>query len=94
MEIREIVWLDIFVEKLWRKHNVRIEEVEEMLAARPRVRRVARGNVGGEDVYSAMGKTAQGRYLTVFFVLKAGNRALIISGRDMTRRERQRYAKK
>ena len=94
MEVREIIWLDIFVEKLWRKHHVRTEEVEYLFAAGPRVRRVARGNVAGEDVYSAMSRTAWGRYLIVFFVLKAGNRALVISGRDMTRREKQRYAKK
>ena len=30
MEAREIIWLDIFVEKLWRKHHVRTEEVEEV----------------------------------------------------------------
>ena len=62
MEVGEIIWLYTFVEKLWRKHHVRIEEVEEVLSGRPRVRMVARGNVAGEDVYSAMGKTTGGRY--------------------------------
>ncbi|MGH7888809.1 MAG: BrnT family toxin [Candidatus Binatia bacterium] len=66
MEVREIIWLDIFVEKLWRKQHVRTEEVEDLFAAGPRVRRVARGNVAGEDVYSAMGRTTRGRYLMVF----------------------------
>ena len=94
MEVREIIWLDTFVEKLWRKHHVRIEEVEEILSGRLRVRRVARGNVAGEDVYSAMGRTTEGRLLIVFFVLKAGRRALVISARDMKPAERRRYAKK
>ena len=94
MEVREIIWLDVFVEKLWRKHRVQIEEVEEVLTADPRVRRVARGNVAGEDVYSAMGRTANGRYLSVFFVLKTGGRALVISARDMSSKERRLYAKK
>jgi len=94
MEVREIIWLEFFVEKLWRKHRVRIEEVEEVLSAEPAVRRAARGNVTGEDVYSAMGRTTRGRYLIVFFVLKAGGRALVISARDMSRKERRRYAKK
>ena len=94
MEVREIIWLEFFVEKLWRKHRVRIEEVEEVLSADPPVRRVARGNVAGEDVYSVMGRTTRGRYLIVFFVLKAGGRALVISARDMSRKEKRRYAKK
>jgi len=37
MEVREIIWLEFFVEKLWRKHRVRIEEVEEVLSAEPPV---------------------------------------------------------
>jgi uncharacterized DUF497 family protein len=94
VEVREIIWLDIFVEKLWRKHRVHIEEVEKVLSGRPRVRRVARENVAGEDVCSAMGTTTGGRYLAVFFVLKTGGRALVISARDMKSRERQRYGKK
>lgn len=94
MEVREIIWLDVFVEKLWRKHHVSAEEVEEVFSKRPRVRRVARGDVAGEDVYSAMGQTAGGRYLTVFFVLKAGGRALVISARDMKPKERRQYEKK
>lgn len=94
MEVREIIWLDAIVEKLWRKHRVRIEEVEEVLAGRLQVRRVARGDVAGEDVYSAMGQTGNGRNLIVFFVLKTGARALVISARDMRPKERQQYAKK
>lgn len=93
MEVREVIWLDAFVEKLWRKHRVRIEEVEEVLAGRPQVRRVARGDVAGEDVYSALGRTTRGRYLIVFYVLKAGGRALVISARDMKPKERRQYGK-
>ncbi len=92
MEVQEIIWLDAFVEKLWRKHRVTTDEVEQVLSGRPRVRRVARGDVAGEDVYAAMGRTAGGRYLTVFYVLKAGAKALIISARDMKRKERRQYA--
>lgn len=94
MDVREIIWLDIFVEKIWRKHHVRVDEVEEVLHRRPRVRQVARGDVAGEDVYSAMGQTAAGRYLIVFFILKASARALVLSARDMKPKERRRYAKK
>ena len=94
MEISEIIWLDTFVEKLWRKHHVRIDEVEEVLYGQPQVRRVKRGDVAGEDVYSAMGQTRGGRYLIAFFVLKAGRRALVISARDMKPKEHRQYVKK
>jgi hypothetical protein len=53
VEIGEVLWLDAFVEKLWRKHHVRIDEVEEVFSGRPKVRRVTREDVAGEDVYSA-----------------------------------------
>lgn len=94
MEVQEVIWLDVFVEKIWRKHHVRTEEVEDVLYGRPRIRRVARGDVAGEDVYSAVGQTPGGRYLIVFFVLKAGARALVISARDLKPKEQHQYAKK
>jgi len=34
------------------------------------------------------------RYLIVFFVYKKGKAALIISGRDMSDKERKKYGKK
>ncbi|MFI5394061.1 MAG: BrnT family toxin [Candidatus Binatia bacterium] len=91
MEVREVIWLDAFVDKLWQKHHVGIEEVEDVLYGSPRIRKVARGDVVGEDVYAALGQTEAGRYLTVFFILKAGVRALVISARDMSAKERRRY---
>ena len=94
MDVREVIWLDIFVEKLWHKRHVRTSEVEEVLYGKPQVRRVARGDVVGEDVYSSIGQTAGGRYLIVFFILKAGARALVISARDIKPKERRQYAKK
>jgi uncharacterized protein len=94
VEVQEDIWLDVFVEKIWRKHHVRTEEVEEVLYGRLRIRRVARGDVAGEDVYSATGQTMGGGYLIVFFVLKAGTRALVISARDVKPKERRQYVKK
>jgi len=52
-----------------------------------------RGNVEGEDVYAAMGRTAAGRYLIVFFISKPGAQALPISARDMTAKEKNLYAR-
>jgi hypothetical protein len=44
--------------------------------------------------YNALGRTESGRYLSVFFIRKLGNKALIITARDMNTRERKRYEKK
>ena len=45
-------------------------EVEEVFRNRPQFRRIARGDVAGGDLYSAMGQTDAGRYLIVFFIYK------------------------
>ena len=59
MEVSDVIWLEVFVEKLQRKHYVRTDEAEEVLYGRPKIRKVAGGNVAGEDVYSAMGQTPE-----------------------------------
>jgi len=41
-----------------------------------------------------MAQTDAGRYLTIFFVHKKDNRALILSARDMTDSERRGHGKK
>lgn len=91
MKISGFVWLDVFVEKLDKKHGVAKHEVEDVFSAKPFVTRIDRGRVQGEDVYRALGQTETGRYLAVFFVLKQGNHALVISARDMERTERREY---
>ena len=53
-----------------------------------------KGNVKGEDLFVAFGKTDAGRHLTILFVKKKNSRALVISARDMSKKERKRYGKK
>ena len=69
--IQDIIWIDVFIEKIWKKHHVTIEEVEDMLDASPMIRYIEKGDVKGEDVYAAMGQTENGRYITIFFIRKA-----------------------
>lgn len=69
-------------------------EVEEVLSGNFRIFKRESGKVEGEDLYNALGKTEAGRHLSVFFVKKLGNRALIITARNMNQRERRRYEKK
>jgi len=64
------------------------------LARDPRIRRLEGGRVKGEDLFIAFGRTDAGRYLSVLFVCKKDKRALIISARDMTKKERKKYGGK
>lgn len=93
MTFREILWLEEIVDKIGAKHSVNVEEVEYVLHHRPHIRFIATGNYEGEDVYSAQGRTAAGRYLIVFYVQKAGAQVLPISARSMTSREKKLYAR-
>ena len=91
IKINEIIWKETFVKKIEGKHRVTMVEVEEILHGRKKVYRIAKGDVKGEDVYLALGKTSAGRYLSVFFILKRDNNVLPISARDMDGKERRRY---
>jgi uncharacterized DUF497 family protein len=93
MNIKGIIWFDDIVEKLAVKHNVHQDEVREVLANKPYFRLVEKGHRPGENVYTAMGQTDNGRCLIIFFVYKNDKRALIISARDMTKTERRLYEK-
>jgi len=57
----------------------------------PSIQRLEGGNVKSEDLFVSSGRTNTGRYLSVLFVRKKDRRALVISARDMTKRERKRY---
>lgn len=94
MRITGVVWLRSVIEKLAGKHQVSQQEVEGALRNRPRIRRIALGDVAGEDLYSALSQTDDGRYLIVFFIYKANGEALIISAREMSPKERKGYGKK
>ncbi len=71
-----------------------VEEVEDVFARRPQIRFVENGRVEGEDLYAAYGRSMAGRYLTVLFIRKPDRRALIVTTRDMNRKERRQYGKK
>ena len=93
MRITDIIWKERFVEKLSSKHGVSIREVEESFHSNPVVRRIAKGRVRGEDLYSALSQISNGRYLIVFFIKKKHGIILPISARDMDQSERKYYGK-
>ena len=93
MKITDIIWKERFVEKLSSKHGVSIADAEEVILSRPLIRRVSRGRVRGEDVYSALSQINNGRYLIVFFIKKKHGIILPISARNMDSSERRYYGK-
>jgi len=92
--IDDIIWLDTIVEKLAWKHNVLASEVEEVLGGNCRIFKKEKGRVEGEHLYNALGRTNNGRYMSVFFIMKLNNKALIVTARDMNKAERKRYETK
>ena len=95
MFIADFIWRTDVIEKIAAKHQITQDEVEEVFFNRPRFRFLEPGrHTPGENVYSAEGRTDAGRYVTVFFILKATGDALVLSARDMTARERKRYRRK
>jgi uncharacterized DUF497 family protein len=94
LEIVDFIWLDEIVAKLEWKHGIRPEEIVEVFDNRPRFGFVEKGDCPGENLYTAFGQTAAGRYLSVLFIYKQDQQALIISAHEMTKRERQKYGRK
>ncbi|NIS38191.1 BrnT family toxin [Candidatus Saccharibacteria bacterium] len=94
MRLHEVLWKEKFVNKIESKHEILIEEVEEVLFSKAYFLRAQKGIVKGEDLYVAYGQTGTGRYLTVFFIFKRKNVALPISAREMTKAERKFYEQK
>ena len=94
MRIIDIIWLPQIIDKLAWKHQVSPEEVDEVLFGNPKFRKVQKGNISGEDVYAALGQTDSGRYLVIFFIYKQTREALILSARDMDRKERKQNERK
>ena len=81
--------------QILKKSRIYRDEIQQVLLSTPRIRRVGKGKRRkGEHLYAAYGQTEVGRYLVIFFIYKAGNEALIISARDMDKKERRRYGRK
>ncbi len=95
MNIDFIVCPEEIEAKIAEKHRVTLREVRQALLNNPRIRFAESGYTEGEDVYAAFGQTFGGRYLSIFFVYKPGNKtAIIISAREMSQKERKSYGRK
>ena len=94
MQIDDVIWLDDIVEKIATKHGIETGEVEEVLLAGPEFRRGGKGKRKGEDLYYALGQTQAGRYIFIVFIRKRANRALVLTAREMSDREKRGYRRR
>jgi uncharacterized DUF497 family protein len=94
MRIKDLLLKSYVIDKLAWKHNISELELRQVFNNEPKIRRIERGKIKGEDLYVALGRTDAGRYLVVFFIMKTSKEALIVTARDMTEKERRRYEKK
>jgi uncharacterized DUF497 family protein len=69
------------------RHNYTAEEVEEVFAAAPRIRRLAPSR------YGAYGATSDGRMTLVVFERRRGS-IRTITAREMSEKERRAYRRK
>jgi len=79
--------------KIWAKHEVSVQEVQEVFNNEDYPVKIRRSDVVPGS-YTALGRTFAGRYLMVAFFPKERGYANLATARDMTIRERQRYGRK
>lgn len=94
MRVQRVILPSEIEDKLLQKHSVLAEEIDEVLFGNPLIYFVEKGHQEGENLYAAYGQTESGRYLVVFFILKQNAHALVISARDMGRKEKRHYGKR
>jgi uncharacterized DUF497 family protein len=95
VHIESVICSESIEEKLERKHGVMLREVRHVFLNHPRIRFAEEGHTPGEDVYAVFGQTFGGRYLSIFFIYKpAMKTAVILSGRDISIKERKSYGRK
>ena len=95
MQVDYIVCPEKIEDKLESIQHVTVREARQVLLAKPRIRFAEKGYTAGNDVYAAFGQTFGGRYLSVFFIYKPKTKTtIIISARDMSKKEKKSYGKK
>jgi len=86
-------WDDGNVRKSAEKHSVTPREAEQVFLDRRMLVLADEDHSGAEKRFHAYGKSAAGRLLLVSFTLRKNDTTIrVISARNMSRRERQRYA--
>ena len=85
-------WDEGNLNKNWSKHQVSNAECEEIFFNVPLLVADDRKHSTIEKRYYALGRTNQGRELFIAFTLR-NHKIRVISARDMSKKEREYYAK-
>lgn len=90
MTIDRLIWPRDRIEHIAR-HGVTAEEVEQVCFDKPLVLRGK--STGQSPVYYVLGRTDAGRYLFCVIVRLPDGAGYPVTARDMTAKEKRRYAK-
>lgn len=85
-------WDDGNLLKNWEKHGVSGAECEQVFFNRPLLALPDAQHSQSEPRFFVLGQSDKGRHLFIVFTVRE-NRLRVISARDMSRKERLRYAK-
>lgn len=85
-------WDEGNLSKNLRKHNVSLQEAEQVFFNRPLLLSADILHSNSEERYKALGKSDTNRKLVAVFTLRSG-KLRIISIRDMSQKERSEYEK-
>ncbi len=84
-----LIWTQTVVDKIWQKHHVTPEEVEEAICDNKPI-----SHKGSSNSYCVYGQAVSGRYLFIVLAKKGkGARCKVITARDMQDKEKQYYEK-
>lgn len=89
-QIEGFEWDDGNITKNWDKHKVSHFECEEIFFNEPLIVQKDKAHSEAETRYLALGKTNSDRLLFAAFTIR-NNKIRVISTRDMTLKERQKY---
>lgn len=85
----ELLWDDDTLEHIWERHHLSIEEVDDAFHDPEAL--IHTGRQSRQEVY---GRTGGGRHLIIIVEPVSRQAAWLITARDMTDSERQRYKRR
>jgi uncharacterized DUF497 family protein len=83
-------WDEGNIKKNWEKHQISHIECEEIFFNSPIIVKKDEAHSTAEERYFVLGKTESNRLLFIVFTMR-GSKIRIISGRDMSRKEKKIY---
>jgi uncharacterized protein len=92
--IIEFEWDEANVDKIWRKHQVRAKEAEQVFINPPFLFFYDSKHSIEENRYAIYGSTNTNRRLCIIFTLRKKNKIRIISARGFHSKELQSYLKR